>query len=155
MSHKGKPRGYRRPIEERIMEKVAVAGPDECWLWKASTVTTGRPYIRVGGRVTNPESRQVNVARWMYDTHIRESDPNLDICHTCDNPLCVNPAHLFEGTNQQNVDDKMAKGRHWSQASEVCMKGLHPRTGSGTCRECQRATWRRYYHRHKTNSVED
>jgi len=35
-----------------------------------------------------------------------------DVCHTCDNPECANPDHLFAGTTQDNKDDCMAKGRH-------------------------------------------
>lgn len=36
----------------------------------------------------------------------------MDICHTCDNPPCCNPMHLFEGTRLDNVHDMRAKGRH-------------------------------------------
>ena len=38
--------------------------------------------------------------------------PDNFACHTCDNPGCVNPLHLFDGTNDENVKDMMQKGRH-------------------------------------------
>jgi hypothetical protein len=79
----------------------------------------------------------------------------LVVCHECDNPPCVNPEHLFAGTQGDNVRDSYAKGRHISPAAyvkftEFCVNG-HPRAtfwkrdakGKPSCKECNRNRWRR------------
>jgi len=62
-----------------------------------------------------------------------------DVCHTCDNPECANPDHLFAGTTQDNKDDCMAKGRHvkgtelwWkNKLSEADVIAIRKAQGSG------------------------
>lgn len=69
----------------------------------------------------------------------------LFICHHCDNPLCVNVDHLFLGTDQDNVSDMIAKGRHHNQRKTHCPSG-HPYSGDNlrmfgeyrTCVACRR-----------------
>lgn len=50
-------------------------------------------------------------SRLAWALHTGET-PELDVCHTCDNRKCVNVEHLFLGTNDDNISDKIAKGRH-------------------------------------------
>jgi hypothetical protein len=52
----------------------------------------------------------------------------LQVCHTCDNPPCVNPRHLWLGTNLQNVQDKVYKGRHRNAYGDAPGRGLEPQT---------------------------
>lgn len=50
--------------------------------------------------------------RFAYKLFVGELIPGLKICHTCDNPLCVNPKHLYQGTQKQNMTDKVLRNRN-------------------------------------------
>jgi hypothetical protein len=60
----------------------------------------------------------VLVHRYSYYLHCGKFNKSLHVLHRCDNPLCVNPKHLFLGTNLDNVKDKMKKGRSNSPKGE-------------------------------------
>ena len=94
-------------IETRFWRKVDKRGPDECWPWTASTVGGGYGQIGRGGRGGGNEI--AHRLSWMIaNGPIPEG---LYILHSCDNPICVNPAHLSPGTQKRNLDDMAAKGR--------------------------------------------
>lgn len=98
----------QRPLAERFWSKVNIQGKDECWLWLAATrgSTPQQAYgaFWLNGR-HQPASR---VALLLSGATVPDG---MEACHRCDNPSCCNPAHLFVGTSQANVDDKVSKGR--------------------------------------------
>lgn len=92
-----------QPLEDRFWEKVDKK-PDGCWNWKGYT-DNGKAYgrLRLGkeNKIATHVSWFIHTGKW----------PNKYMCHKCDNPPCVNPEHLFEGTHWDNMEDKVKKGR--------------------------------------------
>ncbi len=81
------------------------AGHEACWPWGGSRDKDGYGQARCRGLAT----RKAHVVVWVLAGY---SVPLGSIlCHTCDNPPCCNPQHMFLGTHQTNADDKVAKGR--------------------------------------------
>lgn len=100
---------------ERFWRHVQVTDESQCWLWTASTAgPTGFKYGqfaigRFGGR--RGPVVTIRAHRFSYIlTHGRLSR-DLFICHRCDTPACVNPAHLFAGSALDNFNDMRSKGR--------------------------------------------
>lgn len=100
---------------DRFWTKVSRAGPDECWLWMAATLKQRGGYgiMNVGG-----------VARYAHRLSYEIANgaiPNASlICHTCNTPACVNPAHLYAGSHITNGRDARANGRigRWDRRGE-------------------------------------
>lgn len=95
------------PIRLQFWEKAAVtANPDKCWVWQKALNMWG--YGTIGSNPQKLHSAHRMAYFLFYGVHPGE----LQVLHRCDNPPCINPHHLFLGTNADNVKDKMAKGRH-------------------------------------------
>ena len=113
---KGKPLRPLKPVHgprlERFWLYVDKRGPDECWEWKGG-LDEEYGAFRWNG------NRRAHRVMWEL-THGEKADGC--VCHTCDNPPCVNPAHLWVGTRGDNMRDMAAKGRHWQPKGE-----RHPR----------------------------
>jgi len=77
-----------------------------CWVWHGATQTKG--YGRTWFRGVIWGTHRL---AWFL-THGSVPDGDKQVCHHCDNPPCCNPTHHFAGTNQQNVDDMIRKGRY-------------------------------------------
>jgi len=78
-------------------------GEDSCWLWIGSLNSNGYGKIRVSGRMTIAH-------RFAYSiTYGAIGD--LSVCHHCDVKPCVRPTHLFLGTQRENIQDAIEKGR--------------------------------------------
>jgi hypothetical protein len=95
--------------ETRFWNKVQKT--ESCWNWQGSTDTCGYGQLRVNGKL-------ILVHRFSFELGGTKIEKNMSICHTCDNRLCVNPKHLWVGTNAENVADKVAKGRHKTPLGE-------------------------------------
>lgn len=96
------------PLEVRFWAKVDRRGPDECWPWTAAKVFG---YGVIGGTTRSPNKQVLSAHRVSWELHNGPIPGGAHVLHHCDNPPCVNPAHLFLGDDQANVADKVAKGR--------------------------------------------
>lgn len=158
------PQQEREAWRQYFWDRTEVSGENECWRWLGSVTRYGYGIARV--------SRQTVVAtRLSLVLHgkKRPSDKHF-ACHTCDNPICVNPAHLWWGTHRENMQDAVRKGRlksdhlrpwHGHNSSKTkCIAG-HPYTPDNTllrnggryrvCRACNRETQER--HRRKKGAL--
>lgn len=82
----------------------------DCLEWAGASRNHGYGQLRIGSRRTG-NSRVVLAHRAAYFIAHGQLDDTLFVCHSCDNPSCCNPDHLFLGTHQQNMDDMAQKGR--------------------------------------------
>ena len=98
--------GKRAPTVDRFFEKFTIAAPDECWEWRANTNGVG-----YGLLWSLEDRRKVLAHRYSYEHFVGPIAHGAFILHSCDNPRCVNPAHLRQGTNQENVADMDSRGR--------------------------------------------
>ncbi len=93
--------------------------PNACWPWLASTDTRGYGHLRWNGPLTIATHAALELDG-------RPLKPGEWALHKCDNPICVNPAHLFAGSRQDNVDDMIAKGRDRKATGDRSGARLHP-----------------------------
>lgn len=131
-----------KPLEERFWRHVTPLITDACWEWRGTKTQSGY------GQLSYPPQNFIGAHRVSYGIKLgvdpRELGP-LDVCHTCDNPGCVNPNHLFEGTRQANVTDMWNKDRgkypfktHCQRGHELQLTGIYvSKDGKHRrCRQC-------------------
>lgn len=87
---------------DRFWSKVDIKGPNECWDWNSYKHRQGYGVIKVNSKLLLAH----RVSAELAGISIKDK-----ICHSCDNPSCVNPNHLFAGTQKDNINDKINKQR--------------------------------------------
>lgn len=91
-----------KPFKLRFEKKIG--NKDNCWEWIGNISLLGYGHFFMNGKL-----EQAHRAAWkIYKGKIPKG---ICVCHTCDNPSCVNPKHLWLGTQTENIRDMMKKGR--------------------------------------------
>lgn len=95
----------RETILEKFFEIMGIySNSDECWEWKGRRFSNNYGCLNFG-------LKNFLAHRISYEIYYGENPGNLLVCHTCDNPPCVNPKHLFLGTYKDNAKDCIDKNR--------------------------------------------
>jgi hypothetical protein len=91
---------------ERFWTFVDKRGPDDCWLWQG-----GGPNNRYGNFSMGPRESCKTLLAHRVSYALAYGETSKQVCHQCDVTRCVNPAHLFAGTQKDNRVDCKQKGR--------------------------------------------
>lgn len=105
--------GYmKKTLIDRFMEKVIPEPNSGCWLWDANTDRDGYGHFKVNGI-------QHRAHRVSFKVFCEEIPDGMLVCHKCDVRLCVNPNHMFLGTDKDNAQDKIKKNRFGKKSNHI------------------------------------
>lgn len=115
-------------------ERVEIKNPEECWPWRLSRYSNGYGKASIKDR-----TRLAHRLSWEITNG--KIPKGLNVCHRCDNPICVNPNHLFLASQKDNIRDCVRKIRQNNNKKTHCKQG-HPYSSSnllmvGKWRRCK------------------
>lgn len=107
-----------RTLKDRFEEKFIPVTESGCWLWTASCHERGYGLFHTGRGIRKGKMEFAHRVSYELYKGVRPSD-NESVCHSCDNPYCVNPNHLFIGSHKDNMSDMRRKGRMVSSKQRI------------------------------------
>lgn len=139
-----------KPLDVRLRQVGWTITPAGCWEWNGKR--NAYNYGTFNAKRLGYEDARAH--RVVYEWLAGPIPDGLILRHTCDNPPCVNPAHLIPGTYADNTRDSMERGRFYAQKLTYCRKGLHDLSLPGArikrgCAECRQAGRRREKERNR------
>lgn len=140
--------------KDRFMRKVSKTM--SCWNWEGSKLRKGYGSFNVNNTI-------VRAHRFSYSANKGPIPSGLFVCHTCDNPSCVNPEHLFLGDNMANMRDAKAKRRLVGQRKTHCIHGheytaentVFQRDGRRYCRKCKSLNYLKHKNENKKHQGQE
>lgn len=122
--------------EDRFWRKVSMGGVNDCWEWLAFKLKTGYGRFRMGSEMVYAHRVAYCLHHGLELVEIRSKC----VCHSCDNPPCCNPDHLWIGTKADNQHDMAEKGRsqvgekhHNTKMKDYDIKNIRDLLKSGWC----------------------
>lgn len=113
-----------KPCIDRILERIVRVPFSGCWIFTGAVNGFGYGIVGTGGK-SEPTDRTHRVT---YKHFVGDIPAGMFVCHACDVPSCCNPDHLFLGTNQDNVNDMVRKGRNSKPPRNPHVVGsVHPK----------------------------
>lgn len=147
--------GYRAtPLSVRLLNMVIPEPNSGCWLWIGSLKKGG--YGQIGGFNKSGKRTMLSAHKASYLAFNGDVPDGLIVRHTCDNRICVNPDHLVVGTQKDNFNDMVERGRAYWGHQTHCKNGheftpentrIRPE-GSRRCIICARLGSKRHYRKH-------
>lgn len=120
-------------LEERFLKKVEKIPFHECWEWVGATRAGPYGSFRLGKTATGAH-------RVSYRLFVGPIPDRMLVLHSCDNPPCVNPNHLFLGTDLDNAMDKIKKGRGLKKLTQIQIEEMTSKYQTGTYLQRELAT---------------
>jgi hypothetical protein len=148
---------YKRDWLKGFWAKIQVLGPDECWPWLGSRLKKGYGHVTLNQKVSTTSHRVL-----LEITSGNELPKEIDACHSCDHPWCMNPDHVFPGTKSQNTQDMIRKGRtnyhrptkrllDWKKAEKIREVTARTPIGRGKSGSFRAPLFRRLAKKYKTS----